>query len=92
MMRISRIRRYPIKGLAGEDLKTRGWHGFRPPSMATAASRSIGTEYRPREGRPDQVGGLAGIESALSQHFEGETIGGNLYLEGVTAWQELGGS
>jgi hypothetical protein len=57
MMRISRIRRYPIKGLAGEDLKTRGWHGFRPPSMATAASRSIGTGVQAAEGRPDQVRG-----------------------------------
>jgi len=56
MMRISRIRRYPIKGLAGEDLKTRGWHGFRPPSMATAASRSIGTEYRPRRAAPTKSG------------------------------------
>jgi len=119
MMRVSRIRRYPIKGLAGEDLngvELSAGAGV-PLDRGFALSfedRLIGLSEDPRlarfsaaidgdgrltlyrdgvvaaEGRPDRVGGLAGIESALSQHFEGETIGGNLYLEGVTAWQELG--
>jgi uncharacterized protein YcbX len=119
MMRVSRIRRYPIKGLAGEDLngvELSAGAGV-PLDRGFALSfedRLIGLSEDPRlarfsatidgdrrltlyrdgvpaaEGRPDQGGGLAGIESALSQHFEGETIGGNLYLEGVTAWQELG--
>jgi len=163
MMRVSRIRRYPIKGLAGEDLngvELSAGAGV-PLDRGFALSfedRLIGLSEDPRlarfsaaidgdgrltlyrdgvvaaEGRPDRVGGLAGIESALSQHFEGATIGnprilstksteaadetkpvslinltsleelapllgvtpdprrfrGNLYLEGVTAWQELG--
>jgi hypothetical protein len=77
-----------------------GRRGSEDPRLARFSAAIDGdgrlTLYRDRvpaaEGRLDQVGGLAGIESALSQHFEGETIGGNLYLEGVTAWQELGGS
>jgi uncharacterized protein YcbX len=104
MVRVSRIRRYPIKGLAGEDLngvELSAGAGV-PLDRGFALSfgdRLIGLSEDPRlarfsaaidddgrltlsrdgvvaaEGRPDRVGGLAGIESALSQYFEGETIG-----------------